>query len=392
MERGSRRLVSGDQSVALVEAEQPRLFGGRDDKDPVALVRGQVEFASKQVPDPLGRDLAVVFVAMALNEEVRDLPDGEPRVTLNTQRPDRLKYLRLGVEPPISNHLTVVRPGQTAQVRPCFLIGLLRVRTTGEVAQGAHEPLIPTALFERVQQLMKHKTHTKANRHQLLFRRLIRCASCKRVIRGEIQKGHTYYRCHSTICRGACLREEAIEVPILGCLERLRITKEEANFINQELHRLETSGKERVHAIEKAYSLRLAQLNDRLNRLTDFYLDQAIEKDAFEQRKETLLIERRRINEQVQALQNGDQDSLNEIREAVKLCLTGRELYRSGSPEQRRTLLQTIWSNFTLSGKQLELTMQLPFLKIAQRNEDLKCGHCRDRTCGLFNVNETLYH
>ena len=44
---------------------------------------------------------------------------------------------------------------------------------------------------------------------------------------------------------------------------------------------------------EERASICLAQLNDRLNRLTDAYLDQALDKPMFEEHKRNLLFERK---------------------------------------------------------------------------------------------------
>lgn len=76
-----------------------------------------------------------------------------------------------------------------------FYAGIIRIRRTGEVFQGAHEPLIPAELFERVAQVRAGKSGKKMTRHNHLFRGLFGCGNCGRSMIPERQKGHVYYRC-----------------------------------------------------------------------------------------------------------------------------------------------------------------------------------------------------
>jgi len=47
----------------------------------------------------------------------------------------------------------------------------------------------------------------------------------------------------------------------------------------------------------QSMKLRLDQIKDRLNRLTDAYLDQALDKTMFEERKKSLLLEQKTVEE-----------------------------------------------------------------------------------------------
>ena len=59
---------------------------------------------------------------------------------------------------------------------------------------------------------------------------------------------------------------------------------------------------DRQQTLIQSLKLQLEQTESRQNRLTDAYLDQAIEKDVFEQRKTALQMERRQLQEQLQKL------------------------------------------------------------------------------------------
>ena len=67
-----------------------------------------------------------------------------------------------------------------------------------------------------------------------------------------------------------------------------------------------------------ALTLRLSQQVDRMNRLTDAYIDRLIEQDIFETRKKTLLSERLELEFQISKWQMGDVGL--EIKNEVKTC------------------------------------------------------------------------
>ncbi len=116
---------------------------------------------------------------------------------------------RLGLRNRHGNNVSL--NGLSTLLNNPFYIGLIRVQTTGEMFPGQHQPLISKTLFERVQRILHGKTVDRVIRHDFVFRRLMRCASCGYLLSGEVQKGHVYYRCHTPSCPTTAVREEIVE-------------------------------------------------------------------------------------------------------------------------------------------------------------------------------------
>ncbi|GGQ84081.1 hypothetical protein GCM10010166_62910 [Couchioplanes caeruleus subsp. azureus] len=69
----------------------------------------------------------------------------------------------------------------------------------------AHTPLISTDLYERAQQTVKARgtrgdagKAPRRSRHPFLFRGLLRCALCGRMMAGSVNHGRIYYRCKAS--------------------------------------------------------------------------------------------------------------------------------------------------------------------------------------------------
>ena len=248
-----------------------------------------------------------------------------------------------------------------------FYIGLIKLRRTGETFPGTHEPLIPKSLFGRVQRILNGKTNTGVQKHDCLFRRLLKCKHCGYSLRGEIQKGHIYYRCHTRTCPVTCVREDAVESIVLDKLLQLQLSENEITYLRQQLARLKGKwGKEQGTQIN-ALNLRLCQIQDRLDRLTDAYIDRLIEKDVFEKRKNTLLIEQKEVEEKLTDLQQNGSSVPDRVTELVELAGNAYFQYKIDFPEEKRDLLKNLTSNREVNGKNVELRLAFPFYEIANR-------------------------
>ena len=65
----------------------------------------------------------------------------------------------------------ITKNGLTKLLNNAFYTGLIQIKVSGQSFTGIHEPIIPTALFKRVQDVLHGRTNTRTNRHDFLFRR-----------------------------------------------------------------------------------------------------------------------------------------------------------------------------------------------------------------------------
>jgi len=87
--------------------------------------------------------------------------------------------------------------GMSTMLNNSFYVGLIRLRKSGECFPGLHSPLVSKRVYDTVQRILDGKTVARTHRHEFAYSRMIRCALCGRTAMAEIQKGNTYYRCHT---------------------------------------------------------------------------------------------------------------------------------------------------------------------------------------------------
>jgi DNA invertase Pin-like site-specific DNA recombinase len=256
-----------------------------------------------------------------------------------------------------------------------FYIGVIRVKRTGETFAGIHEPLIGKALFDAVQARLSGRTYAHVVKHTFPYRRLVHCARCGRSLTGERQKGHAYYRCHDPGCLGTSVREEVLDAHLSALFAQLAFSEEELADLRQLAQEAEEDASTTVaqeHAqLERAIGL----CQDRLTRLTDAFLDGAIDKETFDARNAQLIAERQDLRSRL-----ADPRPSNQAAELVKkfeLGNTAQRQLHSQNPDEKRESIEIVSSNLIVDGKNLEVRLRFPFDEVALwRGVPSSAPHC----------------
>lgn len=157
-----------------------------------------------------------------------------------------------------------------------FYCGIIRIKATGKTYEGIHEPLIPVALFERVQAVKAGKAGKKVTRHNHMFRGLFQCAGCGCSMIPERQKGRVYYRCQTRSCPTTTVREDRIEGRIIKALTSLCLSRAAIDHLTEQV----TIWLDKRHGGQKdelALTRDLAETEQRLENLTDALIDKHID-------------------------------------------------------------------------------------------------------------------
>lgn len=245
-----------------------------------------------------------------------------------------------------------------------FYAGLIYIRRTKETFQGIHPPLVSKALFDRVQAILRGKLVVRSLKHEMVFRRLVRCAICRLHLSGERQKGRVYYRCHSRQCTGTSIRESELDECVQKQLGLLECGDQEVAAVREIVEASKVNAVEEAANARTSIELRIAKCNERLARLTDALIDGLLEKELFEARKSTVLHERRSLLDELALLSVSNLPS-NRAFENFELGNAAHSSYKIGNLYEQRELLVRLTSNFEIRGKNPTITLKSPFQELA---------------------------
>jgi DNA invertase Pin-like site-specific DNA recombinase len=256
-----------------------------------------------------------------------------------------------------------------------FYAGVIRIKKTAQTFPGVHQPLISSALFERVQHILKGKAPRHTVVHDFLFRRLLTCVHCGRHLIGELQKGRVYYRCQVPNCPTTTVREDAAEQHLRSLLQSLQFTDDYIAEFKAELVAQQRDTKSRALERAQARRLRLENVAARQTRLTDAWIDSAIDKADFEQRKTALLMERREL----ESVANVDvePEGAEDLQHFLELANQADLLYEHALPHERRELIETLTSNRVVDGRTPRFTPSIPFRDLATAAKEQHGGPSR---------------
>jgi site-specific DNA recombinase len=265
------------------------------------------------------------------------------------------------------------RTNLTALLNNPFYAGVILIKRTGETYPGKHQPIISVKKFEEIQLLLRGRSHSAALVHDYLFRRQLTCVLCKYSLIGERQKGHVYYRCHSKDCPTKCVREEAVEAALQAVLGNLELTADERMFVASKIEDIRSQWESQYKTSTAALRLQIGQLDTRLDRLTDAYVDGLIGKDVFESRKARIVTDRVSLEQRLAAAAQGKVEVVQRVKDFLAFAGNAASVRASATFDEAKVLLKTVTSNRLVEGENVVFIPAEPFLTVANRSK-IMCG------------------
>jgi len=248
--------------------------------------------------------------------------------------------LRNNANQPVSKH------GIETILNNPFYTGLIYIKRTGESFDGVHEPIVSARAYQHVQDIKSGKAGKKITRHNHLYRGLFRCARCQRAMIPERQKAHVYYRCQKPDCPKNTIREDRLDASIQRVLNLHQITRPDARLLKTRwLEYLQDDG---TAEMCRSIKLRIAQAEDRLQRLTDLLIDDAIDRTDHDARKKSLKLELAALREELDETQKTDLTEGN-MQKFLELITSVAELHKIAEPDEKRCLVENCFSNRVVS-------------------------------------------
>lgn len=254
-----------------------------------------------------------------------------------------------------------------------FYTGVLKVK--GKTFQGNHTPLVSSALFSQVQNILQGKTNTRIIKHDFLFRRFVKCAGCNYSLIAERQKGNVYYRCHSKECLTKTIRESKITKKIIRSFKQVQVHPVEDQILNELLLDAQDNWSESQKGIKESLLMQQTLLSQKKERLTDALVENMIDKAQFEYRKEKLLIEDQGLKQKLTQLSEQKEIMFRKAQKFLELAKSLRKSFINANPEEKRKLMKNATSNLTIEGRKLMFTMKTPYFDMANRYGVSSCDH-----------------
>ena len=236
---------------------------------------------------------------------------------------------------------------------------------SGEMYEGKHTPIVSKELFDTVQKVLRLRSRvSKGENEPQAFCGLLRCGECGMGITAEekfkYQKNgnvhrYVYYRC--TKKRSACsqpfVREEMLDAQLSELLSKFHLPRHWAKELDAMAEKDAQEATHTTAASVQAMRAKIAELDGKIARLTDLFVEQDIERDEYLSRKRELMSDKRSLQERILQLEANAAVWLEPMRAWLKDASLLDEAAKSKDLPSKKSSLQKIFgSNLTLHARE----------------------------------------
>ena len=147
------------------------------------------------------------------------------------------------------------------------------------------------------------------------------------------------------------------------------MSSQDTKKVLSELEKDELQAKEQAKATVQNLKEELLQVDKKLEKLMDIYLNEVISTEEYTARKQKILTQKLELQEKVRDFEQKGLSWLEPAREFVLKLNYAEKLRKSGNYPEITTFLKNVGSNHILQNRQLIFSPKIPFNLVAERSE-----------------------
>jgi len=248
-----------------------------------------------------------------------------------------------------------------------FYYGVIRLKATGEIFEGRHQPLISQTLFRAARTVSELRLGKRVVKHNFAYRRSLRCGVCGYHLTGEWVKNIVYYRCRTSSCPPNSIRDDRLSLAVVQCLSTLEMPEDERHYMFGLLEKINVASKHQRADIIHALQATLDSVKVRLSRLSDAYLDGVLDKDVLLEKQKTLLGERKEIEERLKTLRKRHDVMAERLKDFLDFTASAKSVFVVSAPEVKQQLLRRVALRVTVTNREANIVLQKPYELFASR-------------------------
>ncbi len=244
--------------------------------------------------------------------------------------------------------------------------------------KGNHKPIISKNLFDRAQNAMQIKTHTKKQKLFFTYRGFLKC-NCGCVYTASQKKGHDYYYC--TNGKGICEvhnkyeRSKNIDELVLEIFDKVKFDEEIIDIAYNASKEKYINNKDYEDNSKSNLESELKIVDQKKNKLLDTYLSDLIDKNVYEAKVKELENGRVAVESQIKNFKvenvNGE-ITLEQIKNVFLMASKAKNTFMQYDKYKKRELLEILLWNLEIENKKIaNIRFKMPYQLLA--NTPKKC-------------------
>lgn len=233
-----------------------------------------------------------------------------------------------------------------------FYIGINRFN--GKDYPGAQEPIITKELFDRVQLKMRRKLSCKYRTHNPVFKNIIRCSTCNKMVTWQLQKGRYYGACQrrTAACKqNILLREDRLEVQVSSMLKQLVSPRTDViEWLAAAMQRKHQDEVDANQQLINSIQMQINRVHHMDSNLYDDKLAGEISQSVYAQKHQAFADQLRALEDKLNKVDSTIGASLEQRLVLLELSQRAADIYNRKSPEKKRIIISKLFDEFTYKG------------------------------------------
>ena len=260
------------------------------------------------------------------------------------------------------------------------------VKHKGEYFEGSFEPILNPPLFEAVQAVLRRKARPRKSktRHDFPFIGLMVCAECGSAITAQFSRGksggiYRYYRCTKKkgYCSQSYIQEKDLAAQIKARLQSVGLSDDWISKMLAQVDRWEKEQSQSSQAFVQKLKNKLAETQEKLDKLVSAYIDGDIPKENYLPKKEELLKLKVSLANDLDAFGQTGKNRLEPLRQWILDTKKANFLAVSDDFGEIKTFVQKIGSNPKFLNKSISFSLNPPSDFLAERKKVFQeSGEC----------------
>jgi site-specific DNA recombinase len=273
-----------------------------------------------------------------------------------------------------------------------FYVGIIKLRGSGTWV-GAHPPMVTREEFDRAQEILGRPGRERPTKHSFDFAGVARCGNCGSVLTGEAHVKPSglrlvYYRCagrrSGRRCTEPAIPARDLEAQTRTQLHKLSVPDVIRTHLRGLMDRTLEGESTRRAAVLETLKATMTGLRKEEENLLSLRLRDMIDDQTFTARRQALQDHGQRMQDRLHRAESVATATTRSITALLDFAAKVDNVFASGTPVQRRAILEAVTSNLTVRARKAALEFKNPFRLIAES------GGCHNWYSGIDHLRTWL--
>ena len=251
------------------------------------------------------------------------------------------------------------------------------ISRSGELYNGSFAPIVSNATFEAVQEVLDERSRPRKSKvsHNFPFTGLLKCGECGASITAQFAKGnggiYRYYRCTKKLgkCFQPYIREDLLTGQLKGKLQKVALCEDLKEKMLVQISIWEKEDRRSSHAFSQNLSNKITEIEEKLYKLANFFLDDLMDKDTYLNKKNQLVKTKADLIQKRKGFGKKTDNWIEPLREWINDAHHAEKLASSKDLSAIKSFVRKIGTNRHLLDKKVLLQWEKPWELLVERDE-----------------------